>query len=106
MRIVPSLFTSVFMSIVPVLTHAADAPGNFKELVQLFIGIIDILIYLLFTLAIIVFLWGLIQNWIIRGGNEDGVSDGKKYMEAGIIGFVVMVSLWGIVFILKNTFFG
>ncbi len=92
---------------IPQSIYAATLPSNdFKGLVAHIVNFINILIYFLFALALVVFLWGLINSWIIHGGEEEGVEKGKKYMEAGLIGFVILTSLWGIVYIFKNSLFG
>ncbi len=94
------------VAFIPCISLAATAPRDFKGVVKWVLDMVDILVYLLFALTLVVFLWGLVNSWILHGGEEDGVDNGKKYMEAGIIGFVVMVSLWGIVYILKRSFIG
>lgn len=73
--------------------------------------IIAPIILLLFVLALVLFFWGLID--FIRGGNS-GESEkkekagtkqaGREHMLWGIIGIFIMVSAWGIITIITNTF--
>ncbi len=61
------------------------------------------LIPLVFSLAVVVFLWGVVQ-FVINPENEDKKKKGKDIMIWGIIGLFVMISVWGLVAILGNTF--
>ena len=85
---------------------AVTAPTNFKSFVALITGIIGKLVLFIFALTFIAFMWGVIKGWVIQGGNEEGVENGKKMVLAGIIGFVVMVSIWGILHMLQRSLFG
>lgn len=58
---------------------------------------------LLFTLATVGFIWGII-TYFINPENEEKRSQGKSYMLWGIIGLFVMVSIWGLVNIFSSTF--
>ena len=69
-------------------------------------GILNPLIGILFVLATIVFLWGIIQYVIMGGqGNEAAMKQGRKVMIWGIIGLFVMSAAWGIVSMLCQFFF-
>lgn len=56
----------------------------------------------IFALAFLVFIWGMFKTFILGGSDEDKQKEGKQLMMWAIIGFVVMVSLWGIVNIFAN----
>lgn len=56
-----------------------------------------------FALAFIVFIWGVFQFFIVGGHDEEGKEKGKALMLYGLIGFFVMVSVWGLVNILTGT---
>jgi hypothetical protein len=69
------------------------------------IAFIDqVLVPLLFAIALIVFIWGVVQAFILGGNNEEKRDDGKKFILWGIIGLFVMTSIWGIVALFVNTF--
>ncbi len=80
-------------------------PQNFAQLVNIFLGLIGLLIPLLFGLSLIVFLWGITQAWILGAGDTTKVDKGKQIALAGIIGLVVMSSVWGIVALLRDSLF-
>lgn len=61
------------------------------------------LVVLFFALAVVFFLYGILK-YIASGDNEDSRKASKQVMIYGIIGLFVMVSFWGFVNILINTF--
>jgi Type IV secretion system pilin len=63
-----------------------------------------VLVPVLFAVAFIVFLYGVAKTYIFSMGDPDEVSQGHKLVFWGVIGFVVMISLWGLVNIVANTF--
>jgi hypothetical protein len=62
----------------------------------------SILVPILFAVSFIVFLYGVAQRFIFN--SDKASSDGSKFILWGIIGFVVMISVWGLVNIVANTF--
>jgi hypothetical protein len=58
---------------------------------------------LIFALAFIVFIWGVFQFFIAGGHDEEAKDKGKSLMLWGLIGFFIMVSVWGLVHILVGT---
>lgn len=65
--------------------------------------IINPLILLLFSLALLVFFWGLAQ-FILNMGSEEDRSTGKRHMLWGIIGMFIMFAVYGILGALAGTF--
>lgn len=63
-----------------------------------------VLVPVLFAIAFIVFLYGVFKTYIWSRGDETEVEKGHKLIFWGIIGFVVMISLWGLVNVVANTF--
>lgn len=58
---------------------------------------------LLFGLATVGFIWGVIQM-VINPEDAEKRKQGKQYMIWGLIGLFVMLSVWGLVAILTATF--
>ncbi len=100
------LGTTLTLALFPFVSNAAPAPTNFKGLVGVFMEIITVLIFLIFTLTFIVFAWGIINSWIINPGDESARENGKQIALWGIIALVVMTSIWGILYLLKSSLFG
>jgi len=65
-------------------------------------GILGPLVPLLISLAVVIFLYGVIVLIFSEGGEKK--EEGKQYMLWGIIGIFVMVSVWGLVNLLKGQF--
>lgn len=63
----------------------------------------SVIIPLLVSLAIMVFIYGVI-TYIISADDEEKRKVGRSYILYGIIGIFVIVSVWGLVNILSNTF--
>ncbi|MFZ1074889.1 MAG: hypothetical protein WAN50_00755 [Minisyncoccia bacterium] len=63
----------------------------------------NIIVPVIFAIAFIVFLWGVFVTFILGAGKEDKREEGKNLMLWGLIGFFVMVSIWGLVNILTGT---
>ncbi len=69
------------------------------------IGVINnILVPVLMAIAFIVFLWGVYKYFILGAADEKSRADGRQFTLWGIIGFVVILSLWGLVNLLMGTF--
>lgn len=64
-------------------------------------SIINILMPMVVALTVLALMWGLFQY--VRGGAEEK-EKGKSIMIYGIIAIAVMVSVYGLVRILQNTF--
>jgi len=87
----------------PLITAAATI-NNVNDVGSFIINTINnILVPVIFAVAFIVFLWGAFQTFIL-GANDATVKEkGKNLMLWGLIGFFVMVSVWGLVNILTGT---
>ncbi len=87
---------------VPLVSMAAVS--NLSEFGGFIIGIINnILVPVLFAIAFIVFLWGAFSVFILGHDSEETKEKGKNLMLWGLIGFFVMVSVWGLVNLLTGS---
>lgn len=79
--------------------------NNLCQVASTFLFIINgVLVPLLFAVAFIVFLYGVAKTYIFSRGDLDEVKTGHQLILWGIVGFVVMISLWGLVNVVANTF--
>lgn len=99
------LIVSTFL-LLPSFTLAIQAPTDFRGLVDIFLDLIDLIIPLIFALTFIVLIWGIAKAWILNIGDKEEIEKGKKLVIAGVIGLVVMSGIWGILSILRYSFFG
>lgn len=69
------------------------------------IGLInEVFVPVLLAVAFIVFIYGVAKKYIFSSGDEGQVEEGHKLILWGIIGFVVILSVWGLVNIVTSTF--
>jgi hypothetical protein len=100
------IFYSAVLMLTPLLTMAqgglvggqgdANSPlGKFFAAITTFIG--SVLIPLVMAIAIIAFMWGVVQYFIIGGADDEKRKSGKQLMIYSILGFVLIVAIYGIV---------
>jgi len=65
--------------------------------------IINPTIILLFAVATIVFVWGLVQ-FIANSESDEGRKTGKRKIVWGLVGIFIMVAALGIIKVVLNTF--
>lgn len=95
--------TSLGAFALPLVSLAAI--NNISDVGEFIIETINgVLVPVLFAVAFIVFLWGAFKTFIIGANNDTAKEEGKNFMLYGLIGFFVMVSIWGLVNILVGTF--
>jgi hypothetical protein len=83
-----------------------STPTTFGELVNQILGLINIIIPLIFSVIFLFLVWKIFDAWVINGGDEQKRDEGKKYATAAVLVVVLMVSAWGIVYMLRRSIFG
>lgn len=69
------------------------------------IGIINnILVPVLMAIAFIVFLYGAFKYFILGAAEEKSREEGRQFVLWGVIGFVIILSVWALVGIVGNIF--
>jgi len=58
----------------------------------------------LMAVAFITFLWGVYQYFILGASDEKSRTTGRQFVMWGIVGFVVILSVWGLVGLVGSTF--
>ena len=67
--------------------------------------IINPLILFMMALAILVFVWGVVEFLMNQGGGEEkSIASGKQHIFWGLIWLLIMVGVYGILHLLINTF--
>lgn len=75
---------------------------TFAQLVDSLVKLVDVAVMpLLYALAFILFLIGMVRFFFM--GGEEARQKGRMFMLWGIIGFVVLFSVWGIVRLLLEV---
>ena len=82
--------------------------GNVSEAIEELLRsiieyVVNPFILLLFGLAGVIFVWGLVV-FVRSMDNQEARTTGKKHMVWGLVGMVIMFGVLGIIQILLNTF--
>lgn len=78
--------------------------GSTENLIDRFVTyIIDPAILLVFAAGFFMFIWGLVQ-FLINVENSSKREEGKMHMLWGMVGMLIMISVYGILALLDNTF--
>jgi len=95
------IFIAIF-ALVPVAAHAQQFTA-LEDLVSSFGDIVRTLVPIVFSIAVLVFFWGLVK-FIGSAGDETARASGRHTMVWGIIALAVMATLWGLVTFLTDSF--
>lgn len=84
-----------------------NCPSEISDISSLVVWVIcfimKALVPLAFALALVLFIWGVIK-YVINADNEAKRKEGGKFILWGIVALFVMLSVWGLVAVLSNTF--
>lgn len=78
---------------------------SFPDFIQRVSQIINLIIPLIISLTVLVFIWGVFKL-VVAGDSEDARKEARATITFGVVSLFVMVSVWGLVNILKASFFG
>ncbi|MHB1163172.1 MAG: hypothetical protein ACYCZZ_01425 [Minisyncoccota bacterium] len=96
--------TSVTLAAFALPLISLAAVNNISDVGSFIINTINnVFVPVLFAVAFIVFIWGAFNAFILGANSDDVKEKGKNLMLWGLIGFFVMVSVWGLVNILTGT---
>ena len=93
----------VFTTLLPVFSFAAEKQ-TLKSLITLATTYFDYAITFLISLAILMFVYNIFKYFIAGGDDVAQKKEAGLYVMYSVIGFFVILSLWGLVYILTNTF--
>lgn len=96
-----TLFALPAMLMLPLVAGAQGDISGALERIQVIIT--DYIIPLVFAIALLIFLWGVVM-YVIAGDDEEKKKSGRMYIIYGIIGLAVMASVWGLVGMLTGEF--
>ncbi|MDE2021586.1 MAG: hypothetical protein KGI71_01525 [Patescibacteria group bacterium] len=68
------------------------------------IGLLNtIVVPIIFALAFLVFIWGVLNHFFLHGGEDGSREEGRQFILWGVLGMVVLFSVWGIINMLLST---
>lgn len=90
-------FSAVLIA-APMFAFAADA----VSILTIVSRLLDFVIPILITLAVVYFIWGVIQYTVST--DEEAKKGARGKIISGLIGLFVIVAFWGIIALITNTF--
>lgn len=85
-------------------TQIAHAQDVGEKLINTVLDkIINPLVFFLFVAALIYFLWGVFM-YLKDGDKQDARITGSRHILWGLVGLVIMMSVYGIIQLVVNTF--
>lgn len=93
------IFLVGILYLIPAITQAQQYFGAIDNFFLRMTGFINsVLVPFIFTVALAFFIYGAYKHYIYKGATSDVDREkGKDLMIYAIVGFVLMVSIWGIV---------
>ncbi len=65
-------------------------------------SVMQIIVPIIMTLALLYFLWGL-SKYVLGAGNDEAQKEGRSMIIHGIIALFVMAAVWGLVAVLSRS---
>lgn len=81
-------------------------PTTFSGLVNEILGLINMIVPVIFAFVFVFLMWKVFDAWIINAADERKREEGKQYAVVASIVMVVMIIVWGIVEMLRQSIFG
>lgn len=91
------------LSAFAVLCPSVNPPCDFASFVTLVLSYLKPLVGIIISLALLTFFWGIVK-YINAGGDEKKLEEGKKVLIYGILALFVIVSVWGLVALVRGSF--
>jgi hypothetical protein len=79
---------------------------SFKDVVVFFISIFQLIIPIIFFLALLYFFWGVVEYLYYASSDAKEIDDARTKIWWGIVGLFVMTSVFGIILFVKKTLLG
>jgi len=96
------LFFGIVVLALPMNVHATET--TLFNVLGTFGGLLNVLTPIVVALALLAFFWGLAMYVMNFSGDDKDKKKGRDMMTYGILALFVIVSVWGLVSILQNTF--
>lgn len=84
-------------------TNTLSSGSTFKDVIDFILTYINYAIYIIIGLAILYFVWNVFKYYFKESG-EESRKEGREFVLWAVIGMFVILSFWGLVNILMNTF--
>ncbi len=81
-------------------------PTTFAEFVYMFGDIINVSIRLIIAGVFVFMVWKIFDAWVINAGDEKKREEGKQTALTAVIVMTILLLVWGIVALVRNSIFG
>jgi membrane-associated protease RseP (regulator of RpoE activity) len=81
-------------------------PTTFAALVSFLLGLVNMIIPVLMGVAFVFMIWKLIDAWIFHADDPSKIEEGKTIAITGVVVFVILLSIWGILSMLRHSLVG
>lgn len=81
--------------LVPLVSMAAKF-GNITSLLTELLGVFDIILLVIFGIAVIVFSWGIVK-YITAAGDATKIKEARSFILWGLVGITILVVIYGLV---------
>lgn len=95
--------SAVLILVAAPLSAYAASPRDLRELIGSVMDIINLTVPVIFGLAVLAFLYGILKYIFARDIKK--IDEARNLIVFGVIGLAVMLSVWGLARFVKNTFF-
>ncbi len=77
---------------------------TFKDYVVFLVSLINNeIVPIILGLSLVTFLWGMVHYYILRGADTNEREHARSFMVWGLIGMVLLFTVWGLVNIAKSA---
>lgn len=97
-----NIYNNAFAPPPPQYSQCSPTIDNIGDLLCKFSEILNAVLPVLIALGVVYLVWGVVQYFI--KDDEEAKKKGRDRIIYGIIGLTVIIGLWGLVYILVNTF--
>jgi len=81
-------------------------PTTFAELINLFLGMINIAIPMMLMIVVAILSWKIFDAWIIHADDESKRAEGKSLALTAALVTTILIIIWGIVALMQQSIFG
>jgi uncharacterized membrane protein len=90
------------MSIISIARAAVDSAQLGNVLNPIISNIVNPVVWLMFGVAVVVFTYGVLKM-VIKGSDPEARKSGQMSILGGLVGMFIMLSAWGIIYMVANT---
>ena len=98
-------FTAMSLVMLSTTMPFVAQADTFRDFIADIVGLINVAIPVLITGAIVFYFWNIVSN-VFNKDSREAQQKIREIIPWGLLGLFVLLSIWGILNILQNTFLG